>query len=464
MNSLAERTTKKQAKIGDIPEYTFVYSEMLLIPVPVVVSDREINRIASCVDLDIPNHIWTIARHFRPVGIIGKSELYDIYNQTGLYNRNQMNAFFRKGEGVFWTCTKDTLILHGIKRVAHALSEIAKHRTYYHADTTAETVLQRKPGDRPVNIPLWLYFQKTQIRRARIDYAAWFGDEGLSMRRDVMCSLWDVTKKTLIRWEKIARVDKEYRWKDYTDFDNENIPSRPMGEGKFITKNTKGEKVLRVQDSNHYRNNTPGLRLHKAKGQARKIRKRVNPVWIVETGKRPRIYFDTYKELERHNEKCGEGVKYYRKDIDIPIYTMFSPKNRGEVKNVTLYCGKGTHSKAVHEESYPKKRKVGYWERREAIEQAENVLLPACFHNTKGTMHIAEFKRYMQALSYSDNRLTDDEKHSLACEIKRLGSDRIAAIRCDDLIDRCKERTHMDALLSVAFELGGKLRSEVLAC
>lgn len=186
-----------------------------------LLADPELMRVFIALGYGIPVILWaaaqTLNRRDGGAGWVKIDELISALKEEGVRvkERTIRRHWLDKGKGIFWRQVNMRLYLVGY----HKLCENAV-RFAYDAGKN-ELVSTNPPGARFVEIPLG----KTLVECYGHTLAAWHNSRGertQNISRFVLERLWGTTRKTLLKWEKAARIEVSKCYALY--FDDEHIP------------------------------------------------------------------------------------------------------------------------------------------------------------------------------------------------------------------------------------------------
>jgi hypothetical protein len=267
--------------------------------------DPEMARIAYSAGLYPVYRAWLYLRANNPDGSgrVDRETISKIWKQAGIAASDRhIRRLIEQGQGFFWNTSKfqsSRLYLAGIERVASRL-------------ITGQTT--DKPGGKNPDMLIDLTGDISQSI-ARV-YAAWIarksGKNGVTISRARLQDLWNVEVKSLLRWEKLAGIEKQSNYAQSNDTSIDKVPAHA--------------RLCLHRDNSYFASwRLPNTYLaksaqHKAIGKAQKIRSAVNRriedllqrgydfqlAPLVES-----LYFDSEKKCQKHIKRIA------RKDGDI---------------------------------------------------------------------------------------------------------------------------------------------------
>ncbi|MEQ8675376.1 MAG: hypothetical protein RLP44_10755 [Aggregatilineales bacterium] len=134
----------------------------------------------------------------------------------------------------------------------------------------ANIIETNKPGKRRVEVDLSGGIQEATAQL----YAAWMATkdserEGITISRDMLCTLWHVSIPTLLKWEEIAHIGKQANYAQQNNTSTDHVPAHA-----YLTLNRDGTNSAAWRLPNTYtvRSN---IQQHPRTGKAKKIRKAI---------------------------------------------------------------------------------------------------------------------------------------------------------------------------------------------
>ncbi len=169
-----------------------------------ILIDDEAGRIAKVVGQFAVFRAWAYA--------------HTIDNGNGRIEREELENVSKQE---YWTYDPRTkrIYLSGQLRVVKRLDKSAIECGLSHIGET------NKPGKRRIKVDLSGSLQESSARL----YASWMAAkdqerEGITISRDVLYALWDVSIPTLLTWEKITHIDKQSNYAQQNDTSIDKVP------------------------------------------------------------------------------------------------------------------------------------------------------------------------------------------------------------------------------------------------
>ncbi len=167
----------------------------------------------------------------------------------------------------YWTHDNRTgrIYLSGQLRVARQLVKSAFDDGYSHIIET------NKPGKRRVEVDL-----SGSLKEASAClYAAWMATkdserEGITISREMLCALWDVSIPTLLKWESLAHVRKQANYAQQNETSIDKVPGHA-----YLTLNRDGSHSAAWRLPNTYTITDKSIQQRLRTGKSKKIRKAV---------------------------------------------------------------------------------------------------------------------------------------------------------------------------------------------
>lgn len=314
---------------------------------PTVRVDPELARISIGLHLASEFRLWLIARalnrHADGSGKVSKKEFKATLHEFGVgYSRQHLRRLLNAGKHLFWDENKTSLYLRSSQFVARELTQKAiDEQPDLLENRAGVTDILLSPAG---NLEQW---------EAMI-YAGWlYYRNNPTISRMVLSKLFNRTADTLRHWESERLLNTVSIRKNYAQCDSAEVweQIQPETTLSYVARTKDGEKARFLwQLSNTY--SVKGIKEHRYKGQAKKVRKAVNqqlqqPANSWRGGSPVRkLYFDSPKLLRQHLKKY-DGVYY-------------------------LWCGENRHSHGIFEatatgwkETHAKER-VSFSQEREA--------------------------------------------------------------------------------------------------
>ncbi|MEQ8671864.1 MAG: hypothetical protein RLP44_05320 [Aggregatilineales bacterium] len=235
-----------------------------------VLIDAEAGRIAKVVDQFGIFRSWAYGHAVDDGdGHIERDELEVIWYEAGVAtSKRHCRRLIKEGINLgYWTHDKKTgrIYLSGQLRVAKQLVNTAVNLGHSHLVET------NKPGKRRVEVDLSGSMQESSAQL----YAAWMitkdsEREGITISRDMMCALWDVSIPTLLKWETIAHIGKQANYAQQNDTSTDHVPAHA-----YLTLNRDGSHSAAWRLPNTYTIADKSIQQHPRTGKSKKIRKAV---------------------------------------------------------------------------------------------------------------------------------------------------------------------------------------------
>jgi hypothetical protein len=262
-------------------------------------------------------------------GWVSKQALYSGLVKHG-YNCSprQFRRLLAAGEGLFWNLSTHKVFLRSWKYVAAQLSLRAR-------DIKQGRIERNKPGVRQVYVPIEGSLQQWEAHL----YAAWIAyRENPTISRSELSHLFGRDVTTIRHWEKkrlsgVLQVRKNYaQCPDWETFYN-LIPHHATDYVAGVRFRGRIRRVVRYrwQVPNTY---FSSLRQHYRRGQASKVRRRVNGSLDlpadVRRGGLPRLYHDTPERLRRQARRNPElPARYVWRGENRHRHGIFEPNQSG---------------------------------------------------------------------------------------------------------------------------------------
>ncbi|MEQ8673601.1 MAG: hypothetical protein RLP44_17200 [Aggregatilineales bacterium] len=233
-----------------------------------VLIDAEAGRIAKVVGQFGLFRAWAYAHAVDSGdGRVEREELENVWQDAGVATSKRHSRRLIK-EGInqgYWTLDARTgrIYLSGQLRVAKQLVKSAMSSGLSHLVET------NKPGKRRVEIDLSGGIQESSAQL----YAAWMATkdaerEGITISRDMLCALWNVSIPTLLKWEEIAHIRKQANYAQQNDTSIDHVPAHA-----YLTLNRNGSHSAAWRLPNTYTITDKSIQQHPRTGKSKKVRK-----------------------------------------------------------------------------------------------------------------------------------------------------------------------------------------------
>ena len=286
---------------------------MAISSAPTVRTDPELARISVGLNLASLFRLWIVARHLNRLengsGKVSKKVIKAVFRQFGIdYSRQHINKLIRDGNDLFWNTDKKFLYLHSWKSVARALTQKAVDEN--------RDLLSNKPGVKE----MLLSPTGTLEQWEATIYAGWLAyrnDPKIS--RETLEKLFNRTPETLRRWEQTRLQGVVIVQTNYTQCSDVDTMMKlsPARVSSYVAKTREGYQLRLIwQSPNTYK--TKGIKEHRHKGQAPKVRKSVNEQLQQPDNKWRvglpvvKLYFASQKSAKHHIKKHGGIVRVWR--------------------------------------------------------------------------------------------------------------------------------------------------------
>ncbi|MEQ8675290.1 MAG: hypothetical protein RLP44_08320 [Aggregatilineales bacterium] len=235
-----------------------------------ILIDAEAGRIAKVVGQFGLFREWVYAHAIDDGdGRIARDKLEDTWRETGIATSKRHSRRLIK-EGIkygYWTQDARTgrVYLSGQLRVAKQLVNKAIEQGYSYIVET------NKPGKRRVEVDLSGSLQEASAKL----YSSWLATkdperEGITISRDMLCALWNVSIPTLLKWESLAHIRKQANYAQQNNTAIDKVPSHA-----YLTLNRDGSHSAAWRLPNTYTITDKSIQQHPRTGKAKKIRKAI---------------------------------------------------------------------------------------------------------------------------------------------------------------------------------------------
>jgi len=231
--------------------------------------DAEAGRIARAIGQFTAFRAWAYANMIDDGdGRVQRDQLERIWQETHICtSKRHARRIINEGiEQDYWTFDKRTkrVYLSGQLKVAQKLTQSAINAGMSYLVET------NKPGKRRIKVDL-----SGSVGEASANlYSAWMSTkdqerEGITISRDMLCALWNVSIPTLLKWEELAKIRKQANYAQQNNTSIDNVPSHA-----YLTLNRDGTYASSWRLPNTY-TVTGDLAQHPRTGKAKKVRKAV---------------------------------------------------------------------------------------------------------------------------------------------------------------------------------------------
>ena len=278
---------------------------------PTLRVDPELARISIGLHFASELRLWFVARAMNRQsdgsGKVSKKEFKAILREFGIgYSRQHLRRLLNAGKHLLWNENKTYLYIRSSQHVARVLTQKAIE--------ACPDLLDNRAGVIDVLLSPAGCLEQWE---ATI-YAGWlYYRNHPTISREVLSKLFNRTADTLRYWEntrlnKIVSVRNNYAQCDSADVWEKFRPETTLS---YVARTKDGNKSRFLwQISNTYL--VKGIREHRHKGQAKKVRKAVNQQLLEQPANSRRggspvrkLYFDSPKRLRQHLKK-HEGAYY----------------------------------------------------------------------------------------------------------------------------------------------------------
>lgn len=271
---------------------------------PTLRVDPELARMSIGLQLASLLRVWIVGRSITSSqsgsGKISKKELKAVLRRFDVvYTRQYLNYLLRAGEDFFWNTSQHHLYVRSSQYVA---KQVTQRACQEHPD-----LLSNKAG---VTDVLLSPAGSLEQWEATI-YAGWLAHrDDPTISREILSKLFNRSADTLRRWESEHLAETVTKRKNYAQCDSVKTwdTIRPAYSQTYIAKTSTGYKTrICWQLPNTYK--TKGIKIHRHRGQAQKVRKAVNyelqqPANHWRGGfARCSLYFDSVKRLRSYLKK-----------------------------------------------------------------------------------------------------------------------------------------------------------------
>jgi hypothetical protein len=327
----------KQALTAFQANYQHIFGvvpETLLDVPPDIRVEPELGRASVVLKLAALYRLYVVARDItrrgNGCGRATKKALKQHLAAYGVYySREHFSRLLRAGEGLFWNRSCTDLYLYNPARVAALLAQM-----------DPAVFATNKPGVRDMYLSPTGTLEEWEAKL----YAGWLAHRNNpTIARETLARLFGRSADTLRLWEEkhlagVLTVRTNYTQCPHPQLEDgryvDHIPEHNQAYRGFVRFQGQWHAVTRLywQTCNTYQ--ISGIRQHPRKGQARKVRKRINavldqPASLVRGGL-PRLkrYFDTPEGLKRQVRKHG-GVYYLWRGENRRGYGIFELNGTG---------------------------------------------------------------------------------------------------------------------------------------
>ena len=297
--------------------------------------DPELGRLAVVLHLAPALRIWVVIRQYvrdhEGSGWIDRSSLLDALKMQGIaYTSRHLRRVLASGEGLFWNATRERVYMRSWVHVAARLTRMA-------LATKVGRLERNRPGVREMYVPVTGSLEAWEAQL----YAAWFAHRNNpTISRSELSHLFGRDKTTLRHWEKARLAGQLTVRHNYAQCPNveaffQHIPHYATSYTAWVHGQGAPRKIARIrwQLPNTYL--VGAIKQHHKKGQASKVRKRVNEV--TETmpaaerrGGWHRLYFDQAETLRKFVRNHPEAeARYVWRGENYPRQGIFEINQSG---------------------------------------------------------------------------------------------------------------------------------------
>lgn len=203
-----------------------------------------------------------------------------------------MDRIIRHGQGTFWTYRRNNkqVYLTGLGKLSIKLTELALSKN----DITIET-------NHPGRQRMWVDLSGDLEQAIANTYAAWFASKGehITISRDTLMALWNVTLPTLTRWEERSGIIKTKNFAQSHETSIDKVPSHA-----YLCRNREdGSEYTTWQLPNTY-HAPKTIQQHPNIGNAAIIREEVKA--LIDTV--PKKHRGSLRVKSQPSKKSGQGT------------------------------------------------------------------------------------------------------------------------------------------------------------
>ena len=278
--------------------------------------DPELGRLCVALHLAPALRVWVVLRqqvreHDGSGWIERKTLRAALSAQAITCGSRQLQRILTRGEGVFWNVTRQRVYMRSWAHLAATLTETAQ---------TAHIgrIERNRPGVREMYVPVAGGLEAWEAQL----YAAWFASRNNpTISRSELAVLFNRDKTVLRRWERtrlVGQLTVRHNYAQCPSYEAffQHIPAYALSYAAWVRWQGKPRQIARIrwQLPNTYV--AGAYKQHHRKGQASKVRKRVNRVTETKPaderrGGWPRLYFDTPETLRKFVRKHPEVEARY---------------------------------------------------------------------------------------------------------------------------------------------------------
>ncbi|MEO8396529.1 MAG: hypothetical protein ABI700_26280 [Chloroflexota bacterium] len=278
--------------------------------------DPELGRLCVALHLAAPLRIWVVIRQFvrehDGSGWIERKRLRELLKTYQIVcSDRHLRRILTNGEDIFWNVTRQRVYMRSWAHLAATLTEtaLAAH---------SGRIERNRPGVREMYVPVAGSLETWEAQL----YAAWFAyRNNPTISRSELSALFNRDKTVLRRWEKTRLVGMLTLRHNYAQCPNaeaffQHIPAYATSYVAWVRWQGRPRRIARIrwQLPNTYV--AGAYKQHHRKGQASKVRKRVNRVTETKPaderrGGWPRLYFDQAETLRKFVRKHPEAEARY---------------------------------------------------------------------------------------------------------------------------------------------------------
>jgi hypothetical protein len=278
--------------------------------------DPELGRLCVVLHRAPELRLWVVIREYvrehGGSGWISRKDLAQAFKEQGIScSARHLRRLLSSGEGLFWNVTSERVYMRSWAHLAASLTQAAM--------TAKIGVPERnRPGAREMYVPVAGSLEQWEAQL----YAAWLAyRNNPTISRSQLCDLFHRDKSVLRRWEKTrlrGQLTVRHNFAQCPDHETffEHIPHYATSYVAWVRWKGKPKRIARIrwQLPNTYL--VGAIRQHHRKGQASKVRKRVNQETAnmpadERRGGWPRLYFDQPETLRTFVRKHPEADARY---------------------------------------------------------------------------------------------------------------------------------------------------------
>jgi hypothetical protein len=279
--------------------------------------DPELGRLAVALHCAAELRLWVVMRQYvrdhGGSGWIAREELVPLLKAQGIgYTARHVRRLLADGEGRFWNVAPQRVYMRSWAHLAAGLTQEAQHAKLGFSE-------HNQPGRREMYVPVAGSLEAWEAQL----YAAWLAyRNNPTISRGMLSTLFGRDKTVLRRWEQTQLAGQVTVRHNFAQCPNhetffQHIPQHATSYVAWVRWHGRPRQVVRVrwQLPNSYL--VGAIRQHHKKGQAAKVRRRVNkaaetlPVDERRDGWHERLYFDQAATLRQFVRKHPEVEARY---------------------------------------------------------------------------------------------------------------------------------------------------------